>query len=209
MVEGIAEALILPGLAKAMGGSLKKSAVTIVNADGINFNAFLPLFGKNKLGIPIAVLTDGDGATVGAEPSATAKALKAQESEISNLRVEYCPITFEHELARSPKLLNLMLDSFENLHPINGKALRDDLKTIEPADERAGAFYQAFKDTDTSKGSFAQELSVLLDSASLTREDVPKYIRNAFGFLGVIETGGPLGTSGASIADNVPDPASH
>ena len=41
MVEGIAEALLLPVLAKSAGGSLKKSAVTVVNADGINFNAFL------------------------------------------------------------------------------------------------------------------------------------------------------------------------
>jgi putative ATP-dependent endonuclease of the OLD family len=194
MVEGIAEALILPVLAKVAGGSIKKSAVTIVNADGINFNAFLPLFGKDKLGIPIAVLTDGDAATLSAEPSATTKALKAQESEIPSLRVEYCAITFEHELARSPKLLALMLEAFETLHPINGKALRTDLKNVAPADERAAVFYKAFKDTDTSKGSFAQELSVLLDSSPLTREDVPMYIRSAFEFLGVIEMGGSVGT---------------
>ena len=80
---------------------------------------------------------------------------------------------------------------------------------IELADDRAAVFYKAFKDTDTSKGSFAQELSVLLESASLTREDVPEYIRKAFEFLGVVETGGPLGTSGTSVADNVPDPTSH
>lgn len=209
LVEGIAEALILPVLAKVAGGSMKKSAVTIVNADGINFNAFLPLFGKDKLGIPIAVLTDGDAATVSTDPSDTAKALKAQESEIPNLHVEYCAITFEHELARSPKLLELMLDAFENLHPINGKALKTDIVTVASADERASAFYKKFKETDTSKGSFAQELSVLLDSSSLTRNDVPTYIRSVFEFLGVIATGGSVGTSGASSADNVPDPTSN
>jgi predicted ATP-dependent endonuclease of OLD family len=169
----------------------------------------LPLFGKGKLGIPIAVLTDGDAATVSTEPSATAKALKSQESEIPNLRVEYCAITFEHELARSPKLLELMLEAFEDLHPISGKALKTEIATIVPTDERAAAFYKAFKDTDTSKGSFAQELSVLLDSSSLNREDVPMYIQSAFEFLGVIEKGGSVGTSGASNANNVPGPASN
>jgi putative ATP-dependent endonuclease of OLD family len=172
-------------------------------ADGINFNAFLPLFGKDKIGIPIAVLTDGDAATVNAEPAATAKALKAQERDIPNLRVEYCAITFEHELARSPKLLTLMLEAFESLHPIKGKTLRTDLGTVESADEKASAFYKALKDTDTSKGSFAQELSILLDSSSLTLKDVPTYIRCAFEFLGVISTGGSVGTSGASGADYV------
>ena len=44
IVEGMAEALLLPVLAKMSGGNLKKSSVTILNADGINFNAFIPLF---------------------------------------------------------------------------------------------------------------------------------------------------------------------
>ena len=209
LVEGIAEAMLLPVLARLAGGSIKKSAVTIVNADGINFNAFLPLFGKDKLSIPIAVLTDGDSASVSAEPSDTAKALKAQEAAIANLRVEYCSITFEHELARSPKLLELMLDAFESLHPNNGKALRAEIATVIPADDRADAFYKKFKDTDTSKGSFAQELSVLLDSSSLAVDDVPLYIRSALEFLGVIETGGSVGTSGASSTDNVSSPTSN
>jgi putative ATP-dependent endonuclease of OLD family len=209
MVEGIAEALLLPSLAKVAGGSLKKSGVTIVNADGINFNAFLPLFGTNKLNIPIAVLTDGDGANVSAAPSATTKALKAQESEISKLRVEYCAVTLEHELARSPKLLNFMLEAFQSLHPVNGNALKADLANITSADDRADAFYKTFKDTDTSKGSFAQELAILLDSSSLTREDIPEYIRSAFEFLGVIKTGESVGPSGTSNADTVSDAASH
>ena len=49
MVEGIAEALLLPVLTKIAGGCLKESAVTVLNADGINFNAFLPLFGEKRL----------------------------------------------------------------------------------------------------------------------------------------------------------------
>lgn len=169
----------------------------------------MPLFGNDKLGIPIVVLTDGDGASIGAEPSATAKRLKDQESGIPNLRVEICAITFEHELARSAKLLELMVDVFQNLHPTNGEALRKELQKIEAADDKAARFYKAFIDTNVSKGNFAQELSVRLDESALTRKDVPEYIQRAFVFLGVIEMGGPVGASGAASADNVPHPASY
>ena len=87
MVEGIAEALLLPVFAKLAGGSLKESAVTMLNADGINFNAFLPLFGEKRLGFPVAVLTDGDAAKIVDPPSATATGLKAKEADIPNLRI--------------------------------------------------------------------------------------------------------------------------
>lgn len=189
LVEGIAEALLLPILAKIAGGSIKKSAVTVVNTDGINFNAFLPLFGPNKLGVPLAVITDGDSNTVTGERSDVARALKALEGSIPTLRVEYCDITFEHELARNPQLLPFMLNAFEELHPIVGKALRLEINQAVSDDEKASVFYEKFKVTDVSKGSFAQELSVLLDSPSLTRSAVPQYIQRAFAFLGVISSG--------------------
>ncbi len=108
MVEGIAEALLLPVFAKLAGGSLKESAVTVLNADGLNFNAFLPLFGEKRLGFPVAILTDGDAAKIGDSPSAAATGLKAKEADIPNLRVEYSEITFEHELARSAGILPLI-----------------------------------------------------------------------------------------------------
>lgn len=203
LVEGIAEGLLLPILAQIANGSLKKSAVTVVMTDGINFNAFLPLFGPQKLAIPVAILTDGDAESITAGPSATANGLKGKEAEIPNLRVEYCAITFEHELARSPKILDLMLQAFKSLHRNKGKALESDLKTISGADGRADAFYRCFKETDTSKGNFAQELSLLLESASLAREDVPSYILSVFEFLGVIEAGGSDGSSDSQGSDSV------
>lgn len=193
MVEGIAEALLMPVLAKLAGGSLKKSAVTVVNADGINFNAFLPLFGPGKLAIPVAILTDGDAKAIGEEASATAQGLKAQETSIANLHVEYGAITFEHELARSPGMLKFMLDAFESLHPVTGKALRDTIASATSADRKADAFYKQFKDTNTSKGSFAQELSLLLEGSTVKAEDIPEYIRKVLEFLGVLPSGGSVG----------------
>lgn len=189
MVEGIAEALVVPVLAKIAGGSLKTSAVTVLNVDGLNFNAFIPLFGSDKLHIPIAILTDSDPSRGTGDSSATAQTLKAYESKIPNLKVELSAVTFEHQLARSPKLLPLMLDAYEAIHPNLGKKLREKLDGLAVDDLRAQAFYKEFKDSETSKGSFAQELAILLDAATLGPLDVPEYIRKALVHLGVIKEG--------------------
>jgi putative ATP-dependent endonuclease of the OLD family len=187
MVEGIAEALLLPVLTKILGGSLKESAVTVLNADGINFNAFLPLFGENRLSFPVAIMTDGDATQIGAPPSDTAAGLKAKEADIPNLRVEYSAITFEHELARSPEILPLMLEAFEILHPINGKKLKDDMLGFATADDKADAFLSEFLRNETSKGRFAQELAELLDDSGIQADAVPHYIQKILKFLGVVK----------------------
>ncbi len=186
MVEGIAEALLLPVLTKIAGGCLKEAAVTVLNADGINFNAFLPLFGVNRLGFPVAILTDGDAVKVGDPPSATAIGLKAKEAGIPNLRVEYSTITFEHELARSAAILPLMLDAFAMLHPNLGANLKVAVAALNTNDAKADAFLAEFLRSDTSKGHFAQELAALLDAANLQTDAVPQYIQEALKFLGVI-----------------------
>lgn len=188
MVEGIAEALLLPVLAKIAGGCLKTSAVTVLNADGINFNAFLPLFGDKRLGFPIAILTDGDASKISDLPSSTAVGLKAKEKDIPNLRVEYSQITFEHELARSEKILLLMLEAFETLHPTSGKSLKETIKGLDSTDKKADAFLEQFLRSKTSKGHFAQELAALLDTSTLAAEVVPGYIQAALTFLGVIKS---------------------
>lgn len=209
MVEGIAEALLLPCLTELAGGDLKASAVTVLNADGINFNAFIPLLGTSKLNMPVAILTDGDDKQRTGTPSATASGLKAHESSIANLRVEYGQVTFEHELAKSANLLPLMLEAFEILRPVLGKALKIQVATLSGEEAKADAFLKEFVASETSKGEFAQELASLielvglakdelkklpgitedraslLESTKLSAVDVPLYIRNAFSFLGV------------------------
>ena len=161
----------------------------MLNADGINFNAFLPLFGDKRLGVPVAVLTDGDAASIGDPPSATATGLKAKEANIPNLRVEYSEITFEHELARSAGILPLMLKAFETLHPINGQSLKETVNGLDSDDKKADAFLAMFIHTDTSKGFFAQELAALLETSGLQVKAVPHYILEALRFLSVIKTG--------------------
>jgi putative ATP-dependent endonuclease of the OLD family len=201
MVEGIAEALLLPVLTRIAGGCLKESAVTVLNADGLNFNAFLPLFGNGGLACPVAILTDGDAGQIGNPPSATTAGLKAKEADIPNLHVEYSAITFEHELARFPAMLSLMLDAFTILRPILGANLKLIVAGLNTNDAKADAFLAEFLQSKTSKGEFAQELAALLDASNLQKTAVPQYIQKALEFLGVIKpeaNGNQLGNPAAA-----------
>jgi len=186
MVEGIAEALLLPILARMSGGSLKESSVTVLNADGINFNAFIPLFGTDRIGVPVVILTDGDAKEIGGEVSATAVKLKALESDVPNLSVEMSEITFEHELARSDALLPHMITAFKGLRPQRGAKLELDLEAVDSSDERADAFLRALLASKVSKGQFAQELAGALDECDLEPDAVPTYIHNALRHLRVL-----------------------
>ena len=186
MVEGITEALLLPVLARIAGGNLKESSVTVLNADGINFNAFIPLFGVERLGVPVVILTDGDAKEIGGEMSATAAGLKALESDVPNLSVEMSETTFEHELARSGSMLRHMITAFKELRPRRGATLELDLRALKSADDRANAFLSAFLASKVLKGQFAQELAGALDGCDLGPDAVPTYIRNALKRLGVL-----------------------
>ncbi len=168
MVEGIAEALLVPVFAEFLGGCLKSSAVTVLNVEGLNFNAFLPLFGDNSLHIPVAILTDGDAKQVCGPISNTALGLKDQEDKIQNLCVEMSEITFEHELARSEDMLPHMVSAFKTLHPVKGAELESQLVKLNSSDEKANEFLKFFLGTKVSKGQFAQELAIILDINKLS-----------------------------------------
>lgn len=186
MVEGIAEALLLPVLAKILGGSLKESAVTVLNADGINFDAFIPLFGAERLRVPVVILTDGDANEVGGQVSDTASGLRAQAAGIPNLNVEMPDRTFEHELARSELLLPHMVAALKELHPVIGARLESEFAMGGTVEERASRFLEVIIEKPVSKGRFAQELAMILSECDLEADAVPVYIREAFRHLGVL-----------------------
>jgi len=61
LVEGIAEMLLLPILAKAVNRSLNHSHVSVVNIAGLAFDPFAKLFNDiERLQIPCAIITDSD-----------------------------------------------------------------------------------------------------------------------------------------------------
>lgn len=186
MVEGISEALLLPILTRIAGGNLKDSAITVVNTNGINFNAYIPLFGSERLSMPVVILTDGDDKESTGTPSETTKGLKEKEADIPNLRVEFGQITFEHELALCSSLLPFMLNAFEILHPELGATLKTTITGLGTDDVKADAFLKEFLRSKTSKGEFAQELAGLLEDADLKPDDVPQYIKAGLSYLQVI-----------------------
>ena len=186
MVEGIAEALLLPVLAKIAGGNLKESSVTILNADGINFNAFIPLFGVERLAVPVVILTDGDAQDIGGEMSATASDLREQAAGIPNLNVEISEMTFEHELARSETLFPHMMSALKELHPIIGAMLETEVAEFATVEEKATRFLRVFTERSVSKGRFAQELAEILAEVNIGADAVPDYIRNALRHLGAL-----------------------
>ena len=187
MVEGIAEALLLPVLAKIAGGNLKESSVTVLNANGINFDAFIPLFGVKRLRVPVVILTDGDAKEVGGEMSATASHLRERAAGIPNLNVEMSEITFEHELARSEMLLPYMMSALKELHPNVGATLETELEEFATVEEKAWRFLNVFVGKSISKGRFAQELAGILLECDLGANAVPDYISNALRYLGVLD----------------------
>ncbi len=186
MVEGMAEALLVPVLAKIAGGDLKKSAVTVLNADGINFNAFIPLLGEGLIGTPVAILIDGDAQEIGGEKSAAASKLIEQAAAISNLNVENSETTFEHELARSKNLLPHMVTALKDIHPKIGEKLETELAAFTTEEGKAKKFMDFFIEKSISKGWFAQELAGILAGCDLGANAVPEYIRNALNHLGVL-----------------------
>ena len=60
LVEGDAEVLLIPALARQQGIDLADIGVSVVSAAGLNFEIFLPFIRGDVLGIPAAILTDGD-----------------------------------------------------------------------------------------------------------------------------------------------------
>jgi hypothetical protein len=138
------------------------------------------------MSVPVVVLTDGDAPKIGDPCSATAAELKAKEANITNLRVERSEITFEHEMARSPSLLPLMLEALDALHPSVAASLKTSIDALSTDDDKADLFYSQFKTTVKSKGIFAQEVAARIENANLEGASVPEYIQRALRFLDVI-----------------------
>lgn len=60
LVEGVAEQLLVPVLAKRLGRPLAPNGVAVINIGGVAFPPFTDLFGKNKLPYRLAVISDSD-----------------------------------------------------------------------------------------------------------------------------------------------------
>lgn len=181
LVEGVAEQLLIPVIAKRIGRPLARHGVTVINIGGVAFEPFVELFAEDRLPYRCAVVSDSDPSEAPPEPerreslsvgtgenasgegepaiparSPRAAALATREG--GNVRVRLAQKTLEWDLVIEGNW-EWMLDALEPLKPVVAGELRDDADA--GVDERADELLAKVKDV---KGQFAQELADLLES---------------------------------------------
>ncbi|BCT68774.1 AAA family ATPase [Nitrosospira sp. NRS527] len=189
-VEGAAELFIVEALAQKLDIDLRKHSVSVISADGLNFDAFLPLFGEKALKIPVAVITDSDPPGVypkvgeHPEPSSAAKSIAACTSEY--IKPFFASKTLEYDLALTSKNRTTMLAALKELHPGIAKDLEEQIN-VAMEDEKArvlfkGMFERGDGKANVKKGAFGQALAqaVIYDGFDL---DVPGYLKDALTFV--------------------------
>lgn len=189
-VEGAAELVLLPLLAKKAGYDLRHHAISVISVEGLNFDSFLPLFGENAQKTPVAVITDADPESddekvlypglgdVAVVSDNTAKMLGRQDSLV---KVFHGIKTFEYDLALHPANRDSMLRALKELHPKIGAGLEAAVAAAGTEAEKAKILFRGMFErpsNNVQKGRFAQALAQIFSEAGAGCE-VPQYIRNA------------------------------
>lgn len=191
LVEGLAEAILLPVIAKkCLGFDIDDKGISIVAVGGISFRPFATLFGPKGIQRKCAILADSD-------PGPDSFPLNRDDSDykpaqrVMNLRTEmekenYIKVfnnlkTIEHDIIAFgnreivEKALNIALDLSDRITQ----------PKVEEAISQQGtrAFSQSVLEViSDAKGAFAQALADTI-AESGTSFTVPDYISDAFNFL--------------------------
>ena len=183
LVEGLAEQLLMPLLAREIGESLVESHVSVVSVGGLSFAPFAHLFGTDRLPRRCAIISDSDPEDEETEDqgdpvlSATARRLLAEES--SHLRVRLAAKTFEWDLVAAGNV-EWALTALSRVHPIKTRRIRDDAE-VTTDEQYATRILAAIR----SKGRFAQALVHVADDVKAAGHEikVPGYIEEALRFV--------------------------
>jgi putative ATP-dependent endonuclease of OLD family len=184
LVEGLAEQLLLPVIAKELERPLVPNGVTVINVEGVAFPPFTDLFGPDKLPYRLAVISDSDRqSTEASDPDdpddsiagLSARAAGLAERSSANVLVRLADTTLEWDLARAGNA-DVMFAALTRLKPKAGPRLRDELADAEATvvADRVLAYLVDNK----LKGRFAQEMADLVDSGG-HELIVPTYLREA------------------------------
>lgn len=193
-VEGAAELMLLSVLADKCGHNLRDHGVSLISVEGLNFDCFMPLFGKDRIRIPVSVITDADpsvevdGKTESLYPklgditevSANTAAMLALQDDF--VKVFHGLKTLEYDLALHEANRSLMLKTLRTLHPRIGADVDSEVSSATDHAAKAKALFRGMferKSGNVSKGRFAQALAQELLEAQ-GKCDVPDYIRLAF-----------------------------
>jgi putative ATP-dependent endonuclease of OLD family len=184
LVEGIAEALLLPAMARrfVLNGDedalMRFNGAVLVPIDGVDFRPYVEILLRAHTGVRIAdrvvVITDAD-------PSVPGNRKKDLESFATELIASPClhvytnRVTFEHELF-TPVNKPVLKDVFLRLHPRSEDAWNEKIES-QPSEEQADAFLNLLSSSKTRKGDFAQELAARIEQ-NITFE-IPEYLAQA------------------------------
>lgn len=201
LVEGIAEALLLPALAAyhlPVGNSPERAAAlqrqfrsaSVVSVEGTDFEPYLRLLlsGDNPRVDRVVVITDGDNGA-GQNRKRAYETLFAQSVADGRLRVVVGGTTLEAEIFREEPNEELLHQAFTTLHP-RSEHHWDNLLTAvegEDGDSRASSFAQAISAKsaqeplylDIGKGDFAHLVAEAILANTEGALSVPEYLRVA------------------------------
>ncbi len=193
LVEGIAEALLLPLLAEKFvlkdrpeKYRIFRSAV-VVPIDGVDFEPYVRLLITPYQGICIAdrvvVLTDGDQHTVN-EAGQSGRHRKERLDSIACanpgqdvLAVILGDYSLEMDLVAAGNE-PLLRETYLRLHPRSHAKWEEAWGDVNP-NQRARAIQKLFSDSETPKGDFAQRLAEEILSSPDPAFQVPKYMKDA------------------------------
>lgn len=190
LVEGAAELFMVPVLAKLLDVDLRRHSVSILSTEGLNFDAFLPLFGKKALNVRVAVITDGDPPgcypKLGDTPEMSATANSIIEQANPFVQPFFALKTFEYDLALYPENRAVMLEALEDIHPNIARDLREAIDRVadkdKPRELFGGMFEREKGRMNVQKGAFGQALAQAISTGGGAFV-VPSYIQAALKFI--------------------------
>jgi len=192
-VEGTAELFLVEALAKKAGYDLRKHGISIISTDGLNFDAFLPLFGDKAIQIPVAVISDADPAAPDQFPAASdtlklsAAATTISKADDSYVKCFFAQKTLEYDLALDATRRGLMLEALTEIHQQIGPELKAVVDQAATDQEKAkllftGMFERPESKTNVKKGQFAQALAQTIAESQIEIE-LPAYLKSALDFV--------------------------
>ncbi|MEJ3741839.1 AAA family ATPase [Actinomycetes bacterium KLBMP 9797] len=187
LVEGIAEAILLPALARRLfTGRMWTRFVgsTIVAIDGVDFVPYLRMLltatPSGRIAERVAVITDTDPGKRH-DPVGKLRRLIVDLAATDVTEVFAAPSTLEPELLEAGNAAAFW-PAWEVQRPSGGPKVKALVDGVPTADQRARIVISAMKKTKLRKGDFAQDL---LDQADLIGHElrVPPYIKDALTWL--------------------------
>lgn len=192
-VEGAAELFLVEALARKAGYDLRKHSISVISTDGLNFDAFMPLFGEKAMQIPVAIITDADPPEPGQYPavkdalSLSAAATAISKSQDNYVKCFFAQKTLEYDLAFDATRRTLMIAALTEMHPEIGAALKVNVNDAASEQEKAkvlftGMFERPTEKANVKKGRFAQVLAYGI-SQSEDAVELPAYLKSALDFV--------------------------